>query len=110
MKENSTEERSLGRRSILGAAAVALSAGALAFGKKQEIELGEPNRSASNPGPVNRALAGENPGSEMPPASNKGDVIPVWYSFDLAHRRVQDGGWTRQVTQESCPPQRTWRA
>ena len=105
MTNNSTEPPGLGRRSLLGAAAAALSAGTLAFAQsKQQIELGEHNRSASNPGPINRALAGENPGSAVPPMSDKGDVIPFWYSFDLAHRRVQDGGWTRQVTQRELPP------
>jgi oxalate decarboxylase len=107
MINNSTEAGGLGRRSILGAAAAALSAGTLAFGQsKEQIKLGEHNRSASNPGPINRALAGENGDSEMPPVSDKGDVIPFWYSFDLAHRRIEDGGWTRQVTQRELPPSR----
>ena len=39
----------------------------------------------------------------MAPVADKGDVIPIWYSFDLAHLRVQDGGWTRQVTQKELP-------
>lgn len=105
MKNSSTEERRVGRRSLLGAAAAALSGGALAFAQnKQQIASGEHDRSASNPGPINRALAGENSESEMPPASDKGDVIPIWYSFDLAHRRVQEGGWTRQITQRELPP------
>jgi oxalate decarboxylase len=29
--------------------------------------------------------------------------MPLWYSFDLVHRRIQDGGWTRQVTQRELP-------
>jgi oxalate decarboxylase len=33
----------------------------------------------------------------------RGDVLPIWYSFDLAHRRIQDGGWTRQVTSRELP-------
>jgi oxalate decarboxylase len=110
MQINSTEkEGGVRRRSLLGAAAAALSAGAfVAPGalaqSKQTIELGEQNHSASNPGPANKTLAGENTDSEIPPATDKGDVIPFWYSFDLAHRRVQDGGWTRQVTQRELPP------
>ncbi|HEX4165374.1 MAG TPA: cupin domain-containing protein [Bryobacteraceae bacterium] len=112
MQINSTEkDTGIRRRSLLGAAATALSAGAFvaprAFAQsKREIEQGEQNRSASNPGPSNRTLAGENPDSEMPTVTDKGDVSPFWYSFDLAHRRIQDGGWTRQVTQKELAPSR----
>jgi oxalate decarboxylase len=99
---------SIGRRSVLGAAAAALSAGALGSGTalgqdRAEIAKGERNHSASNPGPVNKVLEGLNPDTYMPPVSDRGDVLPIWYSFDLAHRRIQDGGWTRQVTQRELP-------
>lgn len=39
----------------------------------------------------------------MPPVTDRGDVMPIWYSFDLTHRRIQDGGWTRQVTARELP-------
>ena len=39
----------------------------------------------------------------MPPPTDHGSVPPVWYSFDLAHRRVQGGGWTHQVTERELP-------
>ena len=96
------------RRSWLGAAAATLSGAALLpcralAQSRDQIAAGERDHSASNPGPVNRTLAGENPDSEMPPVADHGDAIPIWYSFDLAHRRVQDGGWTRQVTQKELP-------
>jgi oxalate decarboxylase len=98
---------SMSRRSILGATAAALTAGAvspLALAQtRADIEKGEQNHSASNPGPINKALAGENPGSLVPPSSDHGNVEPIWYSFDLAHRRIQNGGWTRQVTQQQLP-------
>ena len=29
--------------------------------------------------------------------------MPTWYSFDLTHRRVQEGGWTHQVTARELP-------
>jgi oxalate decarboxylase family bicupin protein len=29
---------------------------------------------------------------------------PIWYSFDLARKRVEEGGWTHQVTQRELPP------
>ena len=100
------------RRSFLGAAAAALSAGAVmatpfaAAQSRSTIAAGEQNNSASNPGPINKAIAGQNPSSELPPDTDKGDVNPFWYSFDLAHRRVQDGGWTRQVTEKDLPASR----
>jgi oxalate decarboxylase len=30
-------------------------------------------------------------------------IEPIWHSFDLTHRRIQDGGWTRQVTARELP-------
>jgi oxalate decarboxylase len=103
-----SKNEKIGRRSLLGAAAAALSGAALVTPpllaqSRQEIAAGEHDRSASNPGPVNKALAGENSESEIPATTDHGDVIPIWYSFDLVHRRVQDGGWTRQVTQKELP-------
>jgi len=39
----------------------------------------------------------------MPPPTDHGDIGPVWYSFDLAHKRVQDGGWTHEVNSKVLP-------
>jgi oxalate decarboxylase len=91
------------RRFFLGAAAAALSVGGALAQSPSEIKKGETNHSASNPGPANKPLIGENANSNMPPITDRGDVAPFWYSFDLSHRRVQDGGWTRQVTQRELP-------
>ena len=101
-------DHSIGRRSVLGATAAALSAGALgsvtALGQtREQVAKGERNRSPSNPGPINKMLSGENPSSYLPPTTDRGDVLPIWYSFDLVHRRIQDGGWTRQVTARELP-------
>src|SRR5580765_2316029 len=102
------EKPSDGRRSLLGAAAAAISAGAMGppalFAQtRSETLKGEQNRSASNPGPVNKALANSNPSSNLPPITDRGVIVPIWYSFDLTHRRIQDGGWTRQVTARELP-------
>jgi oxalate decarboxylase len=64
---------------------------------------GEGDHSASDPGPENRAMLKENRSSNMPPSTDEGDVGPIWYSFDLAHKRIQEGGWTHQVTQRELP-------
>jgi oxalate decarboxylase len=63
----------------------------------------ERDHSASNPGPENRPLLNENPNSNMPPPTDHGDVGAIWYSFDLTHKRIQEGGWTHQVTQRELP-------
>jgi oxalate decarboxylase len=69
----------------------------------QETATAERDVSASNPGPKNRALMAINPNSDMPPPTDHGVVEPFWYSFDLTHRRIQDGGWTHQVTSRELP-------
>src|SRR5277367_4960717 len=64
----------------------------------RETYNAERNDSASNPGPQNVALVKFNPNSDVPPPTDHGVIEPFWYSFDLTHRRVQEGGWTHQVT------------
>jgi oxalate decarboxylase len=102
-KEKKKPPDQIGRRSVLGVTAAALSAGALGSAKalaqtRQQVATGEGNHSASNPGPKNPALQGLQPYSYLPPTSDRGVVSPMWYSFDLVHRRIQNGGWTSQVT------------
>jgi oxalate decarboxylase len=107
MKKASSKNQ-IGRRSVLGATAAAFSAGALGSltarsQTREQVAKGEGNRSASNPGPKNPALQGLNPDSFTPPSSDRGVIEPIWYSFDLVHRRIQDGGWTSQVTSKEFP-------
>jgi oxalate decarboxylase len=59
--------------------------------------------SASNAGPVNQVLFRQNPNSNRAPATDHGTVPPIWYSFELARRRTQEGGWTHQVTERELP-------
>jgi oxalate decarboxylase len=33
----------------------------------------------------------------MPPPTDHGDIGPIWYSFDLARKRVEEGGWTHHL-------------
>jgi oxalate decarboxylase len=39
----------------------------------------------------------------MPPPTDHGDMVPLWYSFDLVKKRVEEGGWTHQVTERELP-------
>src|SRR3954454_9632749 len=59
--------------------------------------------SLSDPGPENKVLLRENPSSNDPPPTDRGNPGPLWYSFDLAPKRVEAGGWTHQVTQRELP-------
>jgi oxalate decarboxylase len=69
----------------------------------RETYKAERNDSASNPGPRNVNLVKLNANSDVPPATDHGVIEPFWYSFDLTHRRVQEGGWTHQVTTRELP-------
>src|SRR5579871_4225283 len=98
--------RPLSRRNILNigsSAAAALFTASAAAQQRKKTQRGERDHSASDPGPENQALLRENPNSNIPPATDEGDVVPIWYSFDLAHKRIQEGGWTHQVTQRELP-------
>jgi oxalate decarboxylase len=99
--------RGFSRRTMLGigsSLATAAIAGVAANAQTQaNTHTAEHDSSASNPGPENKPILNENPNSNTPPASDHGDVGPIWYSFDLTHKRIQEGGWTHQVTQRELP-------
>ncbi|MGC2632412.1 MAG: cupin, partial [Rhodomicrobium sp.] len=59
------------------------------------------NASATDPGPENAALRSVSRDEFMPPKTDHGLLPPFWNSFSLAHRRVQEGGWSRQVNVET---------
>jgi oxalate decarboxylase len=106
-EEGSPFSRPLSRRNILGVgsgiAATFFAAGVAEAQQRAKTQRGEGDHSESDPGPENRVLLAENPSSNKPPATDQGDVGPIWYSFDLAHKRIQEGGWTHQVTQRELP-------
>ena len=66
----------------------------------------ERDHSSSDPGQENKPLLDENPSSNMPPPTDQGDIGPIWYSFNLVHKRVQQGGWTHEVNQRVLPTSR----
>lgn len=51
------------------------------------------------PGPHDTGLADTMPAFLDPPPTDVGSMPVFWASFNLAPRRIQDGGWGRQVTQ-----------
>jgi oxalate decarboxylase len=58
---------------------------------------------ASNPWPNNPTLLGQFPSSFDPPSTDHGDLPNLWFPFSRAHRRIQAGGWSRQVTVRDFP-------
>jgi len=98
----------LSRRTFLGVGTTSLAlaglAGLTAYAQTQDgAKKAEHDHSASDPGPENKALLAENLNSNTPPPTDFGDVPPLWYSFDLVKKRVQEGGWTHEVTQRVLP-------
>ena len=64
-----------------------------------------PNESV--PGPKNSALEAENPDSVWSPETDHGTVPPFKYSFALSRKRIENGGWTRQITTREMPISKT---
>jgi oxalate decarboxylase len=99
----------LSRRNMLsvgaaaGAAGVATKVAAATFGNPDEPPQGAINtqqtpRGLVDPGPQNPAISAQFPGAFTPPATDVQDLPQFWASFNNAPRRVQNGGWARQVT------------
>jgi oxalate decarboxylase len=83
-------------------ATVASVANAATFGNPDSPPEGAVNASPGaqrDPGPQNPALASQFPAAVNPPATDVGDLPQFWASFNNAHKRIQGGGWARQVTQ-----------
>jgi oxalate decarboxylase len=103
---------SLSRRGVLAfsaagaVAAAASTANAATFGNPDEPPQGAINANPgglSDPGPQNPALTSQFPSAMNPPATDVGDMPQFWSSFNNAHKRIQNGGWARQVTQATFP-------
>jgi oxalate decarboxylase len=105
--QDQSPTRGFSRRSMIGIgstlATAALAGVAAKAQTRANTRAAEHDSSANDPGPENAALLNENPNSNTPPPTDSGDVGPIWYSFDLTHKRVQEGGWTHQVTQRELP-------
>src|SRR3979409_2321760 len=100
----------LSRRNILvGAAASATALGVVGaakagtFGNPDSPAEGRINgksrTSLDDPGPQNPALTGQFPSFQDPPATDVNGMPLFWASFNNAHKRYQNGGWAREVTQ-----------
>jgi oxalate decarboxylase len=108
-KEYDVILEALSRRRFLrtSSAVVAMTAltGATALRgqERASTQAAEKDHSSSDPGQENKPLLDENPDSNMPPPTDHGEMVPLWYSFDLVKKRVEEGGWTHQVTERELP-------
>jgi oxalate decarboxylase len=102
----------ISRREVLAATAAgavmsAATARAASFGNPDEPPQGAINAknpaSITDPGPQNQAIASQFPSAVSPPATDVGSLQMTWASFNNAPRRIQNGGWAREVTQSTFP-------
>jgi oxalate decarboxylase len=103
------DESQVTRRKFAGLSTVALAAaGMLTKANAQNSRQNDHNSpNETDPGPKNEPLEKENPSSAWPPETDNGTVQPFKYSFSLAHKRIERGGWTRQVTARELPISKT---
>lgn len=61
------------------------------------------DKGASDPGPRNIALDLQNPDILTPPPTDNGSIPNLKFSFGMAHNRLEEGGWAREVTVRELP-------
>jgi oxalate decarboxylase len=95
------------RRDMLAVSAAgmmtATAARSASFGNPDQPPQGAINAKGpgnlTDPGPQNAALGQQFPSAQFPPATVVGGMPMDWASFNNAPKRIQNGGWARQVTQ-----------
>ncbi|PZM08094.1 cupin domain-containing protein [Rhizobium tubonense] len=60
-------------------------------------------RGADDLGPRNLALDLQNPDVFLPPETDNGSIPNLKFPFGMAHNRLEDGGWAREVTLREFP-------
>ena len=93
------EKDGLTRRGFLGVSSAALAAaGMRSVENLAGQEASKSDRSSSDPGPTNVALDAANSDSVTPPKTDAGAVQTFKYPFSFGHKRLHEGGWSREVT------------
>jgi oxalate decarboxylase len=101
-EKNSPNEFS--RRCFLGKTSAVLAVAAtspILAAAQQTVDKSGDNHTGVNeqqPGPRNPTLDQAEPDSVYPPTTDAGGQPPFKYPFSFAHKRIEAGGWTRQVT------------
>jgi oxalate decarboxylase len=96
----------INRRNFIGTGSAAMMAMMLGKAQAQDFPTtskAQSDQSSSNPGPENASLQNVNPNGFTPPPTDHGEAQNFWASFSAQHRRIQEGGWSRQVTVEDFP-------
>ncbi len=60
-------------------------------------------KGATDPGPRNVEVDKQNPDVFSPPETDNGSMPNLKFSFGMAHNRLEDGGWAREVTVRELP-------
>jgi oxalate decarboxylase len=99
-----TEKDRLTRRGFLGVTSAAVAAAGIfsrenLAAQQQSDYKPKSDRSRSDPGPTNPVIDAANPDSNNPLSSDAGGVQTFKYPFSFAHKRLHEGGWSREVTQ-----------
>jgi oxalate decarboxylase len=106
---NDAKKDMFSRRGFLGVGSAALAAAGMftaADAAAQEQPHPYPvkgDRNSSAPGPGNPPIDGQNPDSFLPPQTDAGGVQAFKYPFGISHKRMQEGGWSREVTVRELP-------
>jgi oxalate decarboxylase len=95
------------RRKFIGVASTVLAATATVAAQSQSQKDTHNKPNEEQPGANNTALDAENPDAVWPPETDNGTVPPFKYSFALSRKRIESGGWTRQVTARELPISKT---
>jgi oxalate decarboxylase len=69
-------------------------------------DLPQPQRNGQggiDTGPRNVELDRQNPDLLTPPSTDRGTLPNMKFPFALAHTRIEEGGWTREITQRELP-------
>jgi oxalate decarboxylase len=94
--------RNLLAASAMGAAMTVSAAKAGSFGNPDEPAQGAINAKGPgnlrDPGPQSEVLGNQFPSAQSPPATDVGGMPTTWASFNNAPKRIQNGGWAREVT------------
>jgi oxalate decarboxylase len=106
------EKDTLTRRGFLGVSSAALAAAGMRSvenlaAQQQSDDKQNSDRSKSDPGPTNPAMDAANPDSFNPPPTDAGGVQTFKYPFSISHKRLHEGGWSREVTQRELAVSKT---
>jgi oxalate decarboxylase len=85
----------LGSGAVAGAGILSMEGQAQSSGYATQ---GQKNKATSDPGPANPMVDTQNPSSNAPPPTDSGAVQTFKYPFSFAHKRIEEGGWSREVT------------